>query len=94
MCENHEALTHILEIADAQRVQRAADRTSEEVTWNGQFWTAFCRGARNEIYTSRITLVPRRAFNCNCQDRKRADQVGPCKHVISLAQAGLRQMAS
>ena len=71
---------------------RAASRIPSEVRWDGQRWTGTCEGAHGEHYAPHISLAPRRAFNCDCKDRARSGRVGPCKHVIALAAAGLASM--
>ncbi len=62
--------------------------------WTGSQWLGLCPGSTGTVYEPRITLVGRRTFNCTCQDKLRhARQVGPCKHVISLALAGFQMLA-
>lgn len=40
---------------------------------------------QTDDYKARITLKPKRGFNCTCPDKmERGYQVGPCKHVLAL----------
>jgi len=44
-------------------------------------------------YESRITITPRRGFRCTCPDcRDRGHRVGPCKHIIALAEHALEDL--
>lgn len=47
-----------------------------------------------DIYTTRITLRPKRGHFCTCQDwQQRGRSVGPCKHVLALAQFYTNELA-
>lgn len=91
--ENRAALNVLISKAEPKRADRAEDRPMQKATWNGQAWLGECEGAKGQTYRPRITLAGQRSFNCTCQDKaKHARQVGPCKHVISLAQVGLQHL--
>lgn len=91
--ENRAALNVLLSKADPNRADRAEDRPMKTVRWDGLAWSGECPGADGQSYVPRITLAGQRSFNCTCLDSaKHARQVGPCKHVISLAQRGLQHL--
>jgi hypothetical protein len=94
VADNRNSLNDLLRLADPARAERAEDRPMRQATWNGTAWVGECEGAnQGEVHHPRITLEGRRSFNCTCQDkRKHAQQVGPCKHVISLARIGLHHL--
>jgi len=88
---NIKSLTDLLNASDNARIIRANKRPMTDSQWTGAAWVGSCRGARGVTHRCHIILTDtRRAFNCTCQDRRRnAHKVGPCKHVISLAQQAL-----
>lgn len=91
--ENRAALNVLLTKADPRRADRAEDRPMRKAEWNGQAWLGECEGTEGQVHQPRITLAGQRSFNCTCQDKvKHARQVGPCKHVISLARVGLQHL--
>lgn len=92
--QNRDALNTLLSKADPARADRAEDRPMKRAEWTGARWEGECEGARKgEVHHPRITLEGRRSFNCTCQDKvKHAREVGPCKHVISLAQTALQHL--
>lgn len=92
--QNRDALNTLLSKADPRRADRAEDRPMKRAEWTGSRWVGECEGAhQGEVYHPRITLEGQRSFNCTCQDKvKHAREVGPCKHVISLARVGLQHL--
>jgi hypothetical protein len=91
--EQRDSLSFLLTKAEDGRSQRAENRPMTEASWNGTAWTGECRGLEKTTQRPRITLGARRSFNCTCTDKQvRGRQVGPCKHVISLAREALCQM--
>lgn len=84
-------LLALLKLADKARQVRANARPCFNITWDGVNLTAICDGAKGAVHRPRIRLAGgKRTFGCTCQDhRKQLGQVGPCKHVISLALAAL-----
>ena len=86
-------LTRLLAMADPRREARAEKRPCENVAWDGVKWAAKVDGSWGQTYHPRIQLVGARTFSCNCQDHKKLRGAkGPCKHVISLAQAALDEI--
>lgn len=91
--ENRTALNTLLAKADPRRADRAEDRPIRKAEWTGEAWLGECPGSNGSLYHPRITLAGQRSFNCTCQDKvKHARQVGPCKHVVSLARVGLQHL--
>lgn len=92
--ENAAALDALMSKADPARVSRAFGLPMQYTEWTGNQWRGLCPGSTGTVYEPRITLVGQRSFNCTCQDKVRhARQVGPCKHVISLALTGFQMLA-
>jgi hypothetical protein len=91
--QNRAALNTLLAKADPRRVARAKDRPMLRTEWTGSRWEGECEGANGSTHKCLITLEGQRSFNCTCSDKRdRAHEVGPCKHVISLAQVALEAM--
>lgn len=91
--QNRTALDALLGKADPRRADRAEDRPMRKAEWTGSAWQGECEGSQGETHRPRITLVGQRSFNCTCRDKQdRAREVGPCKHVISLARMGLQHL--
>lgn len=89
--DNYAALARLIEVSDPRRVTRASDRPVESVKWDGHQWTAVAKGS--DFYYPSITLGGRRAWSCTCPDKlRRGRTTGPCKHAISLAIEGRRQL--
>lgn len=92
LIENRAALEALLAKADPGRADRADTRPIQRATWTGEAWEGWCAGSL-AVYQPTIKLDGQRRFNCTCQDKRdRAHEVGPCKHVISLARAGLQHL--
>lgn len=68
--------------ADARPVQAGKVSPSQGVV-SGQV-----PGARGEIYNVSINIAAQR-WECSCPDARRGEQVGPCKHAISVALKGI-----
>ena len=43
-------------------------------------------GSTGTVYETRITILPSKGYHCNCPDKHGRGRVGPCKHVLALAQ--------
>ena len=87
-----ETLNALIIKAEAHRAYRAEHCPMLRVKWTGTRWEGECQGVSG-IYHPRITLVGYRSFNCSCPDKKaRGREVGPCKHVISLARKALEHL--
>jgi len=95
MDANIDALTALIQKSDPKRIARSDDRPMDHFRWTGEAWEGLVTNDAGVEYRPRINLLGCRSFNCTCPDkRSRARRVGPCKHVISLAKAGLTQMAA
>ena len=80
------ALRFLISLGEPGRKQRAALRPllADPGYHQGRL-TGVC-GMDRQYFPS-ITLDGKRGFNCTCPDlRSRGHLIGPCKHVISLAQ--------
>ena len=91
---NIQALKTLLARSEDKRRWRAISRPMSNFRWTGSEWQGICPSAQEGVqHRCRIVLLGQRSFNCTCKDKaQRGRQVGPCKHVISLAQAAIKQL--
>jgi hypothetical protein len=72
--------------SDPVRIDRSLRVKVNDLQFDGSTLRANVDGETSG-YKTRITLSPRRGFNCTCADRaERGRLVGPCKHVIATGQ--------
>lgn len=91
---NEAALRRLVDMAEEGRLERSEDRPCRFVEFDGRMWRGEIRGQGKAVWRPRITVFGKqRSFGCTCHDhKKQKGQVGPCKHVISLAKAGLEEL--
>lgn len=71
---------------EARRFGRISDVKVRDIRVHGSRLVAEVAGVQ-DIYMARISLNPR-GHHCTCPDwQKNGPKVGPCKHVLALAQA-------
>jgi hypothetical protein len=91
--QHDNALTTLLSRSERGRAYRASQRPCEAPEWDGVAWTGEIEGTGGRVYFPRIQLVGARTFACTCPDhKKQRGSKGPCKHVISLAEAALEEV--
>lgn len=83
------ALGDLVKIAEKGRFDRSEDVVVSNIKFNGQEILASTKSEKGgTTYNTRISLLPRRGYNCTCPDReRRGGSVGPCKHVLALGRA-------
>ena len=80
------ALGDLVKLAEKGRFDRSESIDVSSINFDGQVIMGNCKSARGgDSYNTRISLLPRRGYNCTCPDReRRGGSVGPCKHVLAL----------
>jgi hypothetical protein len=89
-----QTLNDLIALGEQGRVERAEKRPCHTVEWDGVSFKASVQGADGYVWQPRIHVSGVRSYDCNCFDRrKRGGTMGPCKHVLSLAAAGLEELS-
>jgi hypothetical protein len=80
------ALSQLVKIAEQGRFDRSEKIDVSSIQFDGQVIMGKCKSGRgSDTYNTRISLLPKRGYNCTCPDReRRGGSVGPCKHVLAL----------
>lgn len=87
-----ETLQTLLRKGDPVRSVRATERPVLSAKMTEGLLTGVVTGAKKR-HQCRITLGPRRGFACTCPDFTfRGRKVGPCKHVLALAELGIQHL--
>lgn len=74
---------------EARRLGRTSDIRLLDKDFDGNKVWARVQGTTGR-YDARITIRPTPGFNCTCPDRAlNGPRVGPCKHVLRLAEVWL-----
>lgn len=81
-----EGLKGLVNLAENPRQQRAGSVQVSNLKFDGKVITGKTQSkGKSSSYETRITLMPKRGFNCSCPDREyNSKKKGPCKHVIAL----------
>jgi len=93
MATTHVGTLHdLLDAGEVKRLARSQKVSISEAKVQDTRIVGSVVGSKN-IYFTRITLFPKRGFYCSCPDcGQRGRRVGPCKHVLALAQWGLDEI--
>ena len=89
---NQQLVADLLAKGEARRLGRVTGIGVGRINNEGHRVSAQVRGTSG-TYDVRITISPQRGHHCECLDwSKNGRQIGPCKHVLALAQAWKERM--
>jgi len=82
-----DSLGALVSLAEKGRFDRSEQIDVAQMSFDGKQILGTCKSQKGtgSSYKTRISLLPKRGYNCSCPDReRRGGSAGPCKHVLAL----------